>query len=783
MEEECMEGTEENAPENKGKEKTGDEEESMAIVPRSSRTTLSSRSGQPGAVAYRRKPTNVVLQRKDGSEFTPWNGDIVEQWRKQNDAFPIITDKQEQDDLNDLLKAIVDEHFLITNEDGTTRMADVTSKEDRDKLNIQRGYSIFEPINDEQEDAYIGKITEEDIECFSPGECVEFTFEQLGLKVGQNRIFPIDPAKLLLSKRLVEKSFEHNVRIPSLLMGCWIKTPYVVQLIEHRPWQLVDFSTNIIRLYGSMMDLLTAGLKYGVDPRVLKKAYFKDAVTKHDLVRRYGEQGFFHFSHYQPYSSSGESPFWDAFPDPFEPKLQTGVIGMTKEEEAMSKEAFRVWYETMMEDWMVNVFPSPDVASNIVYHWWLRMWTLKLYPVHGVKIKNLSIKDTFAHRRRIAQMMVEMAGFTKECLRYTVLSWLYYEYEFALMYEEYTLLETFQGLRNMVLERVGQLDNASVANAPWHYLDAGDETELMQQLYAINTEKTRNVMHIYERYFLSRGGENQDVYTKKWKFLMSTNVTLSEYAPVETLDGGESPPELESMSSQEEGEDTIPPLDLAAKYDGDDSSMETVGNIIMDAPLKDYVIREYGTRSKIYEYRDALCRVAMMKKAMGGIYPKDYDAPHDSMFVNIDVKGHEPLLSFDFEAIHRLKGDGRLLFPDDTFPQDDHMIMRREIPWSPTMYVMRTHWAYLSWRCGTWNNDDLTDKICEEVLPSLLENLPDLHRMRSFASEELRQKVVDVLSKKENERTDAQEKARKRMKRQRSQMRKKRLCSRKSRRR
>jgi len=715
----------------------GDEKERMSVVRREP-VSLSARSGAPGAVEFRRKPASVLLKRKDGSIFTPMTQNLLNQEIEQRQGIPMPTSNEEADGYNELMKAILEEKFTVVDEEtGTSGIAN--NEKALEKLVQQKGYIIFEPKEekkDEGEGESLSKegVGPEDIECYEPGEFIEFTLYDLGITTATEhavnnidpeklRIFPIDPHRLIQSEKETSLIYEFRHRIPSMLMGTWIKTPFMTQLIKHCPWPIVEFSTNLLRLYNVVLDLLIAGRKYRIDLAYISMEYFKAMNEKHNLIERYEKEGFFHYSHYEGVGH-GNSGYWKSFDDPFQAcdidnddKTQLNV-------KALLKSAYSVWAENMLmgEDWIMNAFPTPDKGSDIMFEWWYRTYLVTFINRPGNETRTKNILATkrktidFAHAQRLANLMVKSAHMNKEKLRQMVLSWIYYELQYSLRYVELKFENTFRTLQNMVVNRCS--DNPDSAERPWEFLPIGDERALMQELFRSNTNTVIECLQLYEKYFFCRSGQTPDIYPGKISFLMTPKIDLTEMHIVENED--------------------CPDV------------------IINDAILKDYVTKPDRVKATIYWYRDAVCREAMVSaKPLDGkfVLEEDLETYYTTEHVAAGILENDAteFRVFNYEKIHEgLEHNDELLFPTEEFESDGRKHINYKIAWSPSMFLMRSHWRYMSWYLGT--SPEIIEKICDDVVGPELDGLPDLIRPNRAIGVDAAKKLAAMLQTKKNNR-------------------------------
>lgn len=699
---------------------------------------LNSKSGK-NKIMTRREPVPIILKRRDGSIFTPMSQNMINNYKGAMSILPQNITKQDDDAMKELLQTIANKKFVITKEGKQSRV-NLEDQNDVETLVKQHGVNLFFAKTEEDDEKKAKEddpreVTAKELTCFDPGEHVEFSMADLGLsgslpsnpgfRAPELRYFPIFAAGLKQAKERRNIPFEICVRIPSPLMGAWIKTPFLMQLIEQKPWPLTSFSTNILLLYDATVDLLNAGLKFIVDPCALTMETFLKGNADHEIINRYNSLGYFHLSHYQPATDNEDSPnFWEAFPDPFSLNLPVDSIGMSQKCFNLMNAAYSLWFERMVDEWMIEALPNADLASDIIYHWWCRVWILVFYPRNSMKAENLSTgKITFSKIKRLAQMMVDLGGMTKETIRYMVLCWLFYELQYALLFEQHRYMQQFSQLRYLALGKCATSFNLH------ERLSVGDERALYQELHRLNVSETINTLNHYENYLLRRSYEGPDIYKPKWTFLMTQCVYLST---------------MELVSPPEE-------MDMDAGLKSEEGEMETSENgdvVILDAPLKAYVPKEMQYKSNVYWYREAFCREAMMNATEEvGTNPAtgettscyrctvnteevwhDEDIPEE-----LKVKDATHIRVFNYAKLHQRPGDQELLFPKESYRMDGVFYSTNQIAWSPTMFLMRHHWNYLDWRIQSdWS---LTIKISQDVTPTLLHQLPDLIRLEPDAQE------------------------------------------------
>ncbi len=564
------------------------------------------------------------------------------------------------------------------------------------------------PLGEEDEEGKGDK--EEEEEALPPN--VRITFAQNNPTT--RKFFPINPLALVRSKAECHETYEIMNRVPNLLFSMPVKTPFIAQLLQNKPWPVVDNSTNLLRLYGAVINLLATGLELDVDAGILNRNTFFKYAGKYDLLARKNEQQFFHYSHYRNYvgCEKRNHDYWETFRDPFAKEVFVDESDLR--DDNLISGSFDIWFDTVPLEWMTQVFPTMNAARDIMFHWYLRVWRCEYAPSR----KDLDrMRDNDANRRSVATG-ITIRGLDRRVLRYWVLSWCYYEMEFGILLTEHMLLQRVMEMGRAIARRTGNVEHAS---EPWNHLSLRDERDLFQQFYREVYASTRNVMLHMEVYMLRRGLEGPDILQTHWSFLTSADIDLT----------------VRESRTHEEG-----------------------GTPVKDHffPLAPYVSEQIGNRIRFSQYRDVLARRVLMaaveveKEEEEEEEGVERQTKYESLDVGLFTMEREATLgdgdsvrtetftTFDVDKIHRRENDDQPLFggcewieafkanEGDSFEKASFVqCVECPIPWSPNMCVMRDHWAYLLWSLKT--PDAEIEKMAQDTLYGQYERIPDFVSM------------------------------------------------------
>jgi hypothetical protein len=658
---------------------------------------------------------------------------------------------------------VVDEDGMVTVEQRTADLGKKEDLESLESQHHYSIYKFKEDdVTTEAEDIS-GKLSSIDlIEFFDPGDMIQFSAEQIGLypiiesdesemveedkgkeilekfedmeqhplgELKRTRHFPLDSNELGKIHHTNSDAFDVFNRVPSLLLSIPVKSPFITSLLIDRPFPVVDNSSNLIRMYGAAHALLEMGAAYDVDYECLSRRNFKKTYdlyrarrlriseienmlkTKGRLTSELSEeydrlktrQTFLHFSHYSPKEKT-EVSRWEIFPDPFaeDPftsnEAFTPAIG-TENALKLFEVTFDLWFSKVPEEWMTMILPSANIARQIMKHWFMREWCLKLVPDSMPSFEHL--KPNFVNAQKLAtRMTIFYLG--KLELRKRLMCWIYYEMEFGLLRTEMELFELCFHLQQVIADR------GASPEEPWKSLGLEDERDLWKYVYnQMIFPSVRDTLVNMELYLLRRSFEGPDIDMNRWGFLCSSDLNLAVQ------------------------DETFPVSDKQKTYH----------------PFSNYVTDV--SKTTFTWYRDILLR-GILREApvVGDEGPSDSSSrlqnlvkdtisnfvciqstTIDSSNGPVDLKWS----TFNYDAFHSFENDNEKVFPD--------------LEWSPTMFVMRQYWSFIIWSTQV-DDKSLDDKLTNTVF-EIYDFIPTLQMMSKSVKDypKIKEKVEALCEK------------------------------------